>query len=750
VTLSHGKVPVNPFEPYADQQRWVEWDWHDGDKKRPRTPRTSKGCDTANFRPASYGRFTDCRTGKTGIVLNGDGLVCVDLDGCLDPETQTIEPWAQEWIDKFDTYAEFSPSGTGIKIFLIGDPGLLPKNISCAMPGEPKKDRQGKIKASVQIELFSNNRFLVITNEIIKGCPSEILECREAWQEIVAFVETERNKVVDINSKAPKTTKRTASPYAGRDSAMIGFLGKLRRAGYSQEDAEREADRMNTRGSPLHPNFEDQGPLSDKDMRRIKRSAERFKVGDSGPNGELEEMNEQFCCLRREGGKFRIMSWKDSEEESLGREYVLQSDQEFLKGTVGLPVLVEQPDGSMKTVSRAKWWRSNPGHREYSHLVYEPLQGPVIGDCLNLWQGFGVESQQGDWSLMQNHIFDVLTESNQTYYDYLFNWLADCVQRPDRPGKVVLIFRGMEQQTGKGTLGRAMCRLLGAHGRQVNSSGNITGRFNALLHHCSFLFADEAFYAGDKSGMRALKGLVTEPTITIERKQLEAVRVRNNLHIMMASNERLVAEIEEGDWRFVSFDVNPIHAHDKVYFDALYSQMNDGGYEAMLHDLLHHDLGDWTPSDNIPDTASRDEQKQMSDDTVMLCEEIDSQIERALAKSAESPHYRHLDPDQQEALRTGTAPIMMTRESLRAVLNIDLIRAKRVELVRLYETMRKIGFRSARRAFESGGKNKDVFLRGEGDFNRPYVRLVHEPTPDELSPDKLVYRLSVALGKDVF
>jgi hypothetical protein len=39
----------------------------------------------------------------------------IDLDGCR--EGDTITPWAREVIERFDTYAEVSPSGTGVKLF---------------------------------------------------------------------------------------------------------------------------------------------------------------------------------------------------------------------------------------------------------------------------------------------------------------------------------------------------------------------------------------------------------------------------------------------------------------------------------------------------------------------------------------------------------------------------------------------------------------------------------------------------------
>jgi putative DNA primase/helicase len=65
-----------------------------------------------------------------GIVLNTrsrsahERLIGVDLDHCRDPATGEIAPWALEIIRRFDSYTEVSPSGTGVKIFLLAHSGM--------------------------------------------------------------------------------------------------------------------------------------------------------------------------------------------------------------------------------------------------------------------------------------------------------------------------------------------------------------------------------------------------------------------------------------------------------------------------------------------------------------------------------------------------------------------------------------------------------------------------------------------------
>jgi putative DNA primase/helicase len=46
--------------------------------------------------------------------------VGIDLDGCRDPQTGVIEPWALEVVRLLDSYTEVSPSGRGLHIWVRG------------------------------------------------------------------------------------------------------------------------------------------------------------------------------------------------------------------------------------------------------------------------------------------------------------------------------------------------------------------------------------------------------------------------------------------------------------------------------------------------------------------------------------------------------------------------------------------------------------------------------------------------------
>ena len=129
-----------------------------------------------------------------------------------------------------------------------------------------------------------------------------------------------------------------------------------------------------------------------------------------------------------------------------------------------------------------------------------------------------------------------------------------------------------------------------------------------------FLFADEAFYAGDKSHVGVLKALITEPTLTVEAKYKNAAQVPNFTHIMMASNESWVVPVSLDARRFLVLLTSPTKVRDRAYFSAIWKEMEAGGYAAMLHDLLNYDLTNFDVRD-VPDTEGLQEQKKLSLDT---------------------------------------------------------------------------------------------------------------------------------------
>jgi hypothetical protein len=313
----------------------------------------------------------------------------------------------------------------------------------------------------------------------------------------------------------------------------------------------------------------------------------------------LALLNEQYCVVQ-DGGNTRVLRFDLNEQSKDGRVVHRRLTAQYFgfgdfHNYYRNQKLWTDDNGKIKKMEVGKWWTGHPRRRSYEGLTFRPdLPDQVVNSRLNLWRGWGVEPAAGDWALMRRHINEVLANNNLEAATYIVNWMAWAVQHPAEPAEVALVLKG-GRGVGKGTLGNALVHIFGQHATHISSVRHLTGHHNAHLRDACLLFADEAYWPGDKSGEGALKRLITEPTLLIEPKFVDAMTVPNMLHVVMASNDDWVVPAGESERRYAVFQVSEHKRQDQTWFKPLYEQLTDGGYAAMLHDLLRHDLGDWHP-----------------------------------------------------------------------------------------------------------------------------------------------------------
>jgi hypothetical protein len=260
----------------------------------------------------------------------------------------------------------------------------------------------------------------------------------------------------------------------------------------------------------------------------------------------------------------------------------------------------------------ARAWLKSIDRPTYENgFVFDPT-GKEHPGALNLWRGFTIKPVEGDWSTIQYHIRNVLADGNEEASRYIVNWLAWLFQNPDKQAETAIVFRG-GRGTGKGMLCRAVINALGQHGIQISQPSLMTGRFNGHFRDCIALFADEAFWAGDKQGEGQLKRIITEDTLMVEAKGRDAVMVRNMLHIMIASNEDWVIPAGTDERRFAAFAVSDKHKQDSGYFTKLAAAFNGAEMQAFLHHCLNTKLNGWHPRQDIPHTAALQQQVEHSE-----------------------------------------------------------------------------------------------------------------------------------------
>jgi hypothetical protein len=326
-------------------------------------------------------------------------------------------------------------------------------------------------------------------------------------------------------------------------------------------------------------------------------------------------LNEKYSCIGDVGGKCMVMGWVPSKADPIVQIPSFQTFKSFAERFANRYVLVPKPtkDGGTEEKSEqlGAYWLKWKHRRSYEGIDMEPDAPEVLPNgCLNLWRGFAVEPAAGGWPLMQRHIAEVLADGDPAALDYIMKWSAWAVQNPGERAEAALVFRG-SKGSGKGTFAHALRRMFGAHGLHVANSKHLVGAFNAHLRNCLLLYADEAFWAGDKQGESTLKALITEQTLTIEQKGVDAVQWHNRIHLIMTANAEWVVPASHDERRYAVFAVSEKYMGDEKYFESLHAEIANGGLEAMLHDLKQVKLGKWHPRQIIK-TQALAEQKMQS------------------------------------------------------------------------------------------------------------------------------------------
>lgn len=167
-----------------DVARWICWKLEkredkDGNLKWAKIPKAPWNYVDGDADANDKDNWTDYATasdwaeklpGKWGIgyVFAPVGpFVGIDFDDCRDSETGAIDAWVLDIIERADSFAQISTSGTGVHVFLRGK-----------LDGAEKNEAEG-------IEIYDRGRYFAMTGDHIPNTPVEIREDQDLIDELV-------------------------------------------------------------------------------------------------------------------------------------------------------------------------------------------------------------------------------------------------------------------------------------------------------------------------------------------------------------------------------------------------------------------------------------------------------------------------------------------------------------------------------------------------------------------------------------
>lgn len=226
--------------------RWVVWRYQQRGKKKPtkvpfqaRRPKvnaTSTDPNTWATFAAAAGAYLEPANGLDGVgfVFAEEGpYVGVDFDDCLDPAGSVL-PWAKPYLDPLVGYAEVSPSGRGVKVFLRGE-----------VPEGKGRKKGGLGPGGLgAVEAYARGRFFTVTSRRLDDAHSAIGEGGAALASLHAglFPPTTRAKKAAKPPVLRKTDREMIAEIEksrqGRKFADLFYHGKTDNYGFDDSRAD--------------------------------------------------------------------------------------------------------------------------------------------------------------------------------------------------------------------------------------------------------------------------------------------------------------------------------------------------------------------------------------------------------------------------------------------------------------------------------------------------------------------------------
>ena len=170
MSFDQTKANQTPFpDTLTALPQWVCWrlepDPKGGkDRKVPYDPVTSQRASSTD--PKTWHTFEEARAACGQYMYSGlgfvftteSGIVGIDIDHCRDASTGSLNETATAILQRLPgTYAEISPSGTGIHLFLYGE-----------IPGKGNKNTENGV------EMYAHSRYFTMTGQPLDGAPATI------------------------------------------------------------------------------------------------------------------------------------------------------------------------------------------------------------------------------------------------------------------------------------------------------------------------------------------------------------------------------------------------------------------------------------------------------------------------------------------------------------------------------------------------------------------------------------------------
>tara|TARA_R110002126_G_scaffold266788_1_gene410142 strand:+ start:1482 stop:3770 length:2289 start_codon:yes stop_codon:yes gene_type:complete len=237
-------------------------------------------------------------------------------------------------------------------------------------------------------------------------------------------------------------------------------------------------------------------------------------------------------------------------------------------------------------------WMDDEKLRKYRDVAIYPPPLVCPADIYNLWVPFRISRYTSPYAKhevglerFKSHIH-ILCGEDEPVAEYFTKWLAQMFQYPAT--KTVMPTFISEEGAGKGTLIELISAMMGAGKTLVTTqpSRDVWGDFNALMCSAFFVNLNEMSPKETKDSIGKIKGLITDPQLTINKKGIDAFTIESFHRFLGTTNNEDPWKVKKDDRRNLIIRSSDTLCGDKEYFTETHALFQDLTVRRTIYDYL--------------------------------------------------------------------------------------------------------------------------------------------------------------------
>jgi hypothetical protein len=288
---------------------------------------------------------------------------------------------------------------------------------------------------------------------------------------------------------------------------------------------------------------------------------------------------EQIACKIVEGAIYVVINYR-------GKVQLLTEGEMCKQYKHHRCIVATEKGDKSKQICFIERWIHDHNIRKYQRLELAPPPAVVDKYTYNTWDNFEgercchltnrpIDVNSKECQLFIKFFQELLVK--EEYAEYLLDWMARIIQKPNDKTRVAIILYSSPNGTGKSSVSQLLRALVGddKHYSTAQPEHFIYGKFNSGLHNKYVVSIDEAQAKTSFANDDVLKEMITQKKITIKKEGLIPFETKCVMNVIIETNKGNSVNIGPESRRYVPFDCSTHRKGDTAFWDEFYRLLED-------------------------------------------------------------------------------------------------------------------------------------------------------------------------------